>query len=86
MNLFVMNADGSGAKVLMSGLDHDERPAWSPDGKSITFVVSSASRMCEDTWDFGFVPCGQSAMRVGLNGVIDPTWELPSASDLVWQR
>jgi Tol biopolymer transport system component len=86
MNLFVMNADGSNATVLRSGLNYDERPAWSPDGKYITFVVSSASRMCEDTWDYGMVPCGQSAKRVGLDGAVDPMWELPSASNLAWQR
>jgi TolB protein len=86
MNLFVMNADGSNARMVMSGLRYDEHPAWSPDGKSITFVVSSASRMCEDIWDFGMVPCGQSAKRVGLTGAIYPAWELASASNLVWQR
>jgi len=86
MNLFVMNADGSEPRLVKSGLDYDERPAWSPDGKSITFVVRSAARMCEDIWDFGFVPCGQSAKRIGLDGRIDPSWDLPSASALVWQR
>jgi TolB protein len=86
MNLFVMNADGSGEKILISGLSHDERPAWSPDGKSITFVVNSASRMCEDTWGDGTVACGQSAKRVGLDGVVDLLWEVSSASNLVWQR
>jgi len=86
MNLFVMNADGSEPRLVKSGLDYDERPAWSPDGKSITFVVRSAARMCEDIWEFGFIPCGQSAKRIGLDGRIDPSWDIPSASALVWQR
>ena len=86
LNLFVMNADGSNARVVRSGLQYDERPAWSPDGKSITFVIRSASRMCESIWDYGQVWCGQSARRVGLNGIIYPAWEVLSASNLVWQR
>ena len=87
-SLVVMNTDGSNATALRTSPDWTfaTRPAWSPDGKSITFVVSSAARMCEDNWDFGTVPCGLSAKRVGLNRVVDPTWELPSASSLVWQR
>lgn len=89
MNLFVMNADGSSATILKPGLNrilNNDRIAWSPDSKSITFIVNSAARMCEDIWDFGLVPCGQSAKRIGLDGVVDPLWELPSASTLVWQR
>jgi Tol biopolymer transport system component len=87
-SLVVINADGSNATALKSSPDFSAaaRPAWSPDGKSVTFIVPSASRMCEDIWDFGMVPCGLSAKRVGLDGVIDPRWELPSASYVVWQR
>jgi hypothetical protein len=42
--------------------------------------------MCEDIWDFGMVACGLSAKRIGLDGVVDTRWELPSASYVVWQR
>lgn len=86
-SLVVMSADGSNAKTLKISADWTagSRPAWSPDGKSITFMVSSASRMCDDE-EIGFHPCGQSAKRVGLDGVIDPRWELPSASHVFWQR
>lgn len=86
MILNVMNANGSDVRVVMSRMENDERPAWSPDGKSITFTVSAPVRMCEVGWDFETAPCGQSAKRIGLDGVVDPTWELPSASNLVWQR
>jgi Tol biopolymer transport system component len=87
-SLVVINADGSNPTTLKTNPDFTSaaRPAWSPDAKSVTFIVASASRMCEDTWDFGMVPCGLSAKRVGLDGVIDPRWELPSASQVVWQR
>ena len=87
-SLVVMNADGSNAMALKKSPDWTSaaRPAWSPDGKSVTFIVPSAARMCEDVWDFGMVPCGQSVKRIGLDGVIDPGWELPSASYVVWQQ
>lgn len=85
--LFVMNADGSNATALTSGLDWNGHIAWAPDGKSIAFVVTSAARMCDD-WTSGgsFYPCGYSIKRVGLDGVIDPAWEIASAYDLVWLR
>lgn len=36
-DIWVMNADGTGASQLTSGEARDERPAWSPDGTMITF-------------------------------------------------
>jgi Tol biopolymer transport system component len=35
--IFVMNADGSGATALTSGSAFNVRPAWSPDGSRIAF-------------------------------------------------
>ena len=87
-SLVVMNADGSNATTLKTSPDWTSavRSAWSPDSKRVTFIVRSASRMCEDIWDFGMVACGLSAKRIGLDGVVDTRWELPSASYVVWQR
>lgn len=85
-SLFVMNSDGSSATALTSGLYEDANPAWSPDGRSIAFAVISASRTCWDWVSNLYYPCGYDVMRVGLDGVIDPTWKLLSASNLVWQR
>jgi Tol biopolymer transport system component len=84
-NLFVMNVDGSDPRVLTSGVDWEGDLTWSPDGKSIVFGIKSASKICYYD-DFEEYTCGRDLKRVGLDGVIDPAWELLSAFNLVWQR
>jgi TolB protein len=38
INIFVINADGSGLKRLTSGVRENESPSWSPDGSMIVFT------------------------------------------------
>ncbi len=38
MDIFVVNADGSGLVRLTTAPGDDQYPAWSPDGRSIVFV------------------------------------------------
>jgi len=94
--LFVMDSDGSNVTVVMSGFDwsgfdvygipdESRKVAWSPDGKSIIFAIGSASKTCYDDW-FNADPCGVDLKRVGLDGVIDTTWQIRSAASPVWQR
>jgi TolB protein len=83
--LFVINADGSNATPLADGLDWQGDLAWSPDGMSIVFGITSDSKMCLD-WDYVEYACGRDLERVGLDGVIDPAWKVLSAFNLVWQR
>ena len=41
-HLWVVNADGSGARQLSKGIQYgDAYPAWSPDGKTILFTASA---------------------------------------------
>jgi len=42
MEVWTMNADGSGAKQLTSNALHDEGPAWSPDGGRMLVYASGA--------------------------------------------
>lgn len=43
-DIYLMNADGSGAKALTTD-GHSHGPAWSPDGRRILFIHDSALRV-----------------------------------------
>jgi Tol biopolymer transport system component len=85
-SLFVMSADGSNVMWLANGIAWDANAAWSPDGKTVAFSVVSAARMCQDEYDSSWYACGREVKRTGLDGTIDPSWSLTSASELAWQR
>jgi TolB protein len=38
LDVYVMNADGTGTTRLTSSPENDQRPTWSPDGKRIAFA------------------------------------------------
>jgi len=87
-DIFIVNADGSGAKQLTTGSIRPADPTWSPDGRTIAFAVTTASRICTD-YDYGpdyTYPCGYEVERVDLNGVIDPKWSIGLAFNPAWQR
>lgn len=84
-SLYVVNADGLNATALTSGVDGSGKVTWSPDGKSIVYGIFSNSKMCTYE-DFEEYPCGRDLKRIGLDGVIDPAWEVLSAFSPVWQR
>lgn len=77
--LYMMQADGTNAKVVTDALDLEGTPAWSPDGRSITSAAN----------DHG-IP---HLFRVSLDGrpptvfveeySIDPTWS-PDGRSLVY--
>jgi dipeptidyl aminopeptidase/acylaminoacyl peptidase len=49
VEIYLLNADGSGAKKLTDSDDRNIHPAWSPDGKRIAFVSFVPNR--DRPWD-----------------------------------
>ncbi len=68
--LYVMQADGTNARIVTDSLDLQGSPAWAPDGQSITSAAN----------DHGVpllfrVPVdGHTPARIGQEYSVDPTW------------
>lgn len=68
--LYVMQADGTGARVLKDSLDLQGAPAWAPDGQSITSAVMDhgAPRLFRVPLD------GRTPAAFVKEYSVDPTW------------
>jgi dipeptidyl aminopeptidase/acylaminoacyl peptidase len=76
--LYVVNADGTGARVVMESLALRGAPAWAPDGKSITSaaVIDGTPRLFRVDMDGAARPFVQEHS-------VDPTWS-PGGDFLVY--
>jgi Tol biopolymer transport system component len=77
--LVVMNADGTGLRTVVNGLDLRGAPTWSPDGKSIVTAVDQPGgpRLFRIS-----VPTGE-AVRVTDDYALGPAWA-PQGDFLVY--
>ena len=48
--LFVMDADGSGARRVTDEEAEESEPAWSPDGRSIAYVRRTPGTSIRELW------------------------------------
>lgn len=77
--LYVMNADGTDARVVTESLELRGAPAWAPDGQSITLAANDAGvpRLFRVSLD------GRSPVRLVSEYSIDPAWS-PDGHFLVY--
>jgi Tol biopolymer transport system component len=76
--LHVMNADGTGARVITDSLDLRGAPAWAPDGQSIATAASvgGTPRLFRVSLEGALVPLSQDY-------ALDPAWS-PAGDFLVY--
>ncbi|HEX4520139.1 MAG TPA: hypothetical protein VH063_11220 [Gaiellaceae bacterium] len=85
--LWVMNANGRGARALTHGNVLDTEPSWSPDGKHIVFRSDSPNRRTADLYSIGVN--GRGLRDITHNpdsvGALDPDWS-PNGKLIVFAR
>jgi len=82
-DLYIANADGSGAHDITNSSGWDLTPAWSPDGTTIAFASYR-----HGSWDIYLVhPDGSNLRRVtgGTGDDFDPSWS-PDGASLVFSH
>jgi Tol biopolymer transport system component len=77
-HIFVMNADGSSEKDLMTDQSDYTNPAWSPDGKKIAFESSSGIQSINADGS-GMTPITDQSNDLG------PSWS-PDGTKIVFSR
>ena len=74
IDIFTINADGTGRTNLTNNYEEEHSPAWSPDGRKIVYVNGDANR---SIWVMNADGSGQRAVTLISDGHIgdgSPTW------------
>jgi TolB protein len=69
MEIFVMNADGTGVTQLTDNDDWDGAPVWSPNGKQIAFASDRYSDRFGDDEIFVMDADGSNVVSLGQQGI-----------------
>lgn len=81
INIWTMNADGSGAVQLTNGTEADRKPQWSPDGTKIAFQRDVA----QSTAIFVMNADGSNQHRVSPGAGTSPVWS-PDGKSLAYSK
>lgn len=75
-NIHLMNADGTGKRVLTSGPRKDNNPAWSPDGTRLVFSSApTADRTQRSLWVITIATGATRRLTARNDGcAFDPVW------------
>ena len=73
-HVFVMNADGSGARRLTRQCASDLNPTWSPDGRKIAFTCSRTASSYEDIYAVNVDGTGLRRLTSNPRGDMYPAW------------
>jgi Tol biopolymer transport system component len=71
-DIYVMTADGSGARRITTHPASDESPAWSPDGSQIAFA--SDREQGEAVWVIGVDGLDLRRLTFGTGPAFQPSW------------
>jgi Tol biopolymer transport system component len=82
-SIFVMNADGSGAKRLTEGLAIDGNPTISPDGKTVVFDRYEQTSNRSHLWSVAVAGGRLSQLTDGSNDEADPVYT-PNGKRIVY--
>ncbi len=80
-HIYVMNADGSGARALTRGENDTRRPVWTPDGKSILYDLFDGVH--QDIWSVNPAD-GSRKQLTRVDGLADFATVSPDGQQLVF--
>ena len=86
LDVYAMNADGTGVRQLTNDPARDNVPAWSPDGSLIAFSSDRANPgVAFDLYVMSAVD-GSGVNRVTALRGDDPSWQAPALHHSLWER
>jgi len=74
--LWVMNADGTGQRMLRAGREHEypQELTWTPDGRAVAFTLLRPTGPSGDAWDVHVLPIDDPAAEVVYEDAFGAEW------------